>query len=47
MKKTLGGATAGLSTAKQMRVESAKIRAKEDQMFDKVCATLPLLIDTR
>ena len=34
--KTLAGATAGLSSANQMKAEAAKMRAKEDRAFGSV-----------
>lgn len=36
MKKTLAGAKAGLSSAKDMRDEIRKLKAKEDEAFSKV-----------
>ena len=36
MKQTLGGAKAGLSTAREVREETAKLKIKEDEMFSKV-----------
>lgn len=35
-RKTLGGATAGLSSAKEMKMEADKMKRREKEMFDKI-----------